>query len=187
MCINKSKKNHNAKSEWFSVHCCIVLALFLFSLRVKTPCKKGRKGKTRPKAFLLADVAWQSNNIKRIFKHKTFYLTSVVLELDWRKRRRIATTACVCVDVGRILLFSLDTIRMFEHFFVLYFDLSVTCCRCGIRFFYNRNTSWIYDYDYDVLKLNSWFTVLIWVGPGSAWKYGFSIIFSINRSIAQQN
>lgn len=108
--------------------------------------------------------------------------------MSWTEgKQRIATTACVCVDVGRILLFSLDTIRMFEHFFVLYFDLSVTCCRCGICFFfYNRNTLWIYDYDYDVLKLNSWFTVLIWVGPGSAWKYGFSIIFSINRSIAQQ-
>lgn len=47
VCINKSKKNHNAKSEWFSVHCCTVLALFLFPLRVFHPSrplvKKGEK------------------------------------------------------------------------------------------------------------------------------------------------
>jgi hypothetical protein len=50
-----------------------------FFFAVVIPSVKGEKGKTRPRAFPLADVAWQSNNKKF---SKNFSTSVVRSELD---------------------------------------------------------------------------------------------------------
>lgn len=63
--------------------------------------------------------------------------------------------------------------------------ICITCCWWGIFLLYNENALWIYDYD--VLELNSWFTVLIcfWLCSTSSREIRFFNQFFIRSMITQ--
>lgn len=104
------------------MHCCITFAVCSSCLFPLRPSKR-RKGKTRPKAFILIGgcrvaVEEQHTKLFNICRRSKLNRKAV-------KERIKCMRVYMCVDVGNILLFSLDTNRILEHYSLLLFRLVI--------------------------------------------------------------